>query len=139
MRFRNSREEEPRISIAPLIDIVFLLLIFFMVTSHFDIASGVRIDLPKVTKRIAEEEDDNRITLIMDKSAQIYLEGEKINLNSLQKRLQVLVKQKGLLHLILQADKDVSHGKVVQIMDLAKSAGVRSIIIAARWKAGELL
>ena len=139
MKFRKSREEEPRISIAPLIDIVFLLLIFFMVTSHFDIASGVRIDLPKVTKRIAEEEDDNRITLIVDKSAQIYLEGEKINLNSLQKRLQVLVKQKGLLHLILQADKDVSHGKVVQIMDLAKSAGVRSIIIAARWKAGELL
>jgi biopolymer transport protein ExbD len=132
MRFKNRREEEPRISIAPLIDIVFLLLIFFMVTSHFDIASGVRIDLPKVTKRITGEEEENRITLIVDKSAQIDLDSHK-------KRLQVLIKQKGILHLILQADKDVNHGKVVQIMDLAKNAGVHSIIIAARWKNEEPL
>ena len=139
MRFKNRREEEPRISIAPLIDIVFLLLIFFMVTSHFDIASGVRIDLPKVTKRILGEEEENRITLIVDRSAQTYLEGEKIDLKSLKKRLQVLIEEKGFLHLILQADKDVNHGKVVQIMDLAKGAGVRSIIIAARWRGEEPL
>ena len=139
MRFRKTREEEPRISIAPLIDIVFLLLIFFMVTSHFDIASGVRINLPKVSKRIIGEEDSNRITLIIDKSAQTYLEGKKVDQKTLQKRLQHLVNERGLLHLILQADKDVSHGKVVQVMDLAKSAGVYSIIIAARWKSESLL
>ena len=57
MRFKKFREEEPRVSIAPLIDIVFLLLIFFMVTSHFDIASGIRINLPKVAKRIIGEEN----------------------------------------------------------------------------------
>ena len=50
MRLRKVREEEVVLSIAPLIDIVFLLLIFFMVTSHFDVASGVRIQMPKVTK-----------------------------------------------------------------------------------------
>ena len=49
MRFKKQKEEEPMISIAPLIDILFLLLIFFMVTSHFDIASGVQINLPDVT------------------------------------------------------------------------------------------
>lgn len=139
MRFRKKKEEEPRISIAPLIDIVFLLLIFFMVTSHFDIASGVRINLPKVTQKILGEEDESRIVLIVDKSAQIYLEGNKIEPEALEEKLQGLVKEKGLLNLVLQADKDVSHGNVVRIMDLAKSAGVRSIIIAARWKAEELL
>ena len=139
MRFRKKKEEEPRISIAPLIDIVFLLLIFFMVTSHFDIASGVRINLPKVTQKILGEEDESRIVLIVDKSAQIYLEGNKIETEALEEKLQGLVKEKGLLNLVLQADKDVSHGNVVRIMDLAKSAGVRSIIIAARWKAEELL
>ena len=56
MRFKKKREEEITIGIAPLIDIVFLLLIFFMVTSHFDIVSGVRIQLPKVTKKILNEE-----------------------------------------------------------------------------------
>ena len=138
MRFKKFREEEPRVSIAPLIDIVFLLLIFFMVTSHFDIASGIRINLPKVAKRITGEEQ-NRITLIIDRSANIYLEGKKIEQKTLQERLQDLVNEKGIFYLILQADKDVTHGKVVEIMDLAKSAGVQSIIIAARWKSEELI
>ena len=110
MRFRKKKEEEPRISIAPLIDIVFLLLIFFMVTSHFDIASGVRINLPKITKRIIDEQNENRITLIIDKSGQTYLEGKQIEPKDLQKRIQDIVKEKGFLRLILQADKDVSHG-----------------------------
>ena len=139
MRFRKKREEEPRISIAPLIDIVFLLLIFFMVTSHFDIASGVRINLPKVTKRIIGEDEENRVTLVIDKSTQTYLEGKKVDLKTLQERLKGIVEERGVLQLILQADKDVSHGKVVQIMDLAKSVGVHSIIIAAKWKSDDLL
>ena len=52
MRFKKSRDEDLILGIAPLIDIVFLLLIFFIVTYHFDIASGVRIRLPKITQRI---------------------------------------------------------------------------------------
>jgi len=139
MRFKKKKEEGPEISIAPLIDILFLLLIFFMVTSHFDISSGVRINLPKVTKRIMGEENENRVTLIIDKSAQIYLEGEKIEQEELKGLLEERVKEEGLLNLVLHADKDVSHGTVVGIMDLAKSAGISSIIIAARWKAEELL
>lgn len=139
MRFKKSKEEEPRISIAPLIDIVFLLLIFFMVTSHFDIASGVRIALPKVSKRIIGEEGNNRITLIIDRSAQTYLDGKLVDREALQDRLKSLVDEKGLLHLVLQADKDVAHGEVVRIMDLAKGVGIYSIIIAARWKSESLL
>lgn len=133
MRFRKSREDEIRLSIAPLIDIVFLLLIFFMVTSHFDVASGVRISLPKVAKRIFNQEK-TRITLVIDKSGHTYLEGKRIDMKTLQERLRELVKDKGIFQVILQADKDVSHGKVVQIMDIAKTAGAHSIIIAARWK-----
>lgn len=133
MRFRKPREEEIRLSIAPLIDIVFLLLIFFMVTSHFDVASGVRIRLPKVAKRILNQEK-NKVTVVIDKSGQTYLEGERVDVKMLQKRLTTLVHEKGMYQVILQADKDVRHGKVVQIMDLAKTAGAHSIIIAARWK-----
>jgi biopolymer transport protein ExbD len=136
MRFRKPREDEIRLSIAPLIDIVFLLLIFFMVTSHFDVASGVRISLPKVAKRILNQEK-NRITLVIDKSGHTYLEGKRMDMKALQEKMKKLVKEKGIFQVILQADKDVSHGKVVQIMDLAKTAGAHSIIIAARWKPEE--
>lgn len=136
MRFRKPREDEIRLSIAPLIDIVFLLLIFFMVTSHFDVASGVRISLPKVAKRILNQEK-NRITLVIDKSGNTYLEGKRMDMKALQEKMKKLVKEKGIFQVVLQADKDVSHGKVVQIMDLAKTAGAHSIIIAARWKPEE--
>ena len=133
MRFRKPREDEIRLSIAPLIDIVFLLLIFFMVTSHFDVASGIRISLPKVAKRTLNQEK-NRITLVIDKSGHTYLEGKRMDMKALQEKLREMVKDQGIFQVILQADKDVTHGKVVQIMDLAKTAGAQSIIIAARWK-----
>ena len=134
MRFKKKSEEDFMISVTPLVDIVLVCLIFFMITYHFDIVSGARIDLPKVINKNMEEETD-RITLIISKSAEIYLRGKKFDQKSLEKELQSLVKEKGILSLILQADKDVSHGNVVEIMDIAKSAGIDSIIIAARWKA----
>ena len=125
--------EEPGLGIAPLIDIVFLLLIFFMVTSHFDVASGVRIELPKVS-RTTYDQGESRVTIIIDKAGQSYFEGEKIDMKGLAQRLQRLVQEKNVVHLILQADKEAQHGAVVEAMDVAKTAGVRSLVIAAQWK-----
>jgi biopolymer transport protein ExbD len=138
MRFRRPREEETRLGIAPLVDIVFLLLIFFMVTSNFDVASGVRIKLPKVEKRILDHEK-NKIILVIDKSGEIYIEGQKVDLESLKENLETFVLEKGIIQVILQADKDVAHGRVVRIMDLAKTAGADSILIAAQWKADKII
>lgn len=137
MRFKMKKEEEITTGIAPLVDIVFLLLLFFAITYHFDIASGVRIDLPKVTQKVADNETE-KVTLIVNKSAEIFLMGKKLDLKELEKELQALVEEKVYLRVVLQADKDVSHGKVVEIMDVAKNAGINSVIIAARWKAGEV-
>ncbi len=136
MRFGKSKEEEPRLSIAPLIDVVFLLLIFFMLTSHFEIASGVRIRLPKVTQKVYES-DEFKTTVLIDKRGAIYFDGKNIGLKGLKTKLEKLVEQNGIVHLILQADKNVKHGRVVDVMDIAKASGIRSIIIAARWKARE--
>jgi biopolymer transport protein ExbD len=138
MRFKKIKDEEPRLGITPLIDIVFLLLIFFMVTSHFHMASGVSIKLPKVTQR-THDKDSEKITLIIDREGRTYLKGDIIDLKNLATELKDLVVKEGLTHLLLEADKDVAHGKVVQVMDLAKSAGVLSIIIAANWKPEKVL
>ena len=139
MRFRKKKDDEPNIGIAPLIDIVFLLLIFFMVTSHYDIAAGVQIKLPKVTKKTASPDSESSIIIIVDKEGNPYLDGEKVDVETLKSRLTEEVKNRGMLHLVLQADSDVRHGKVVEIMDMAKSAGINSIVIAARWRSNELL
>lgn len=133
MRFRKVQDEEPRLGITPLIDIVFLLLIFFMLTSHFHVASGVSIRLPKVTQKSLDREGE-KITLMMDKNGQTYLRGDKVELEQLSAKLENLVEQEGLVHLLLEADKDVTHGRVVHVMDVAKRAGISSIIIAAKWE-----
>ncbi len=133
MKFSKAEEEEPRLGIAPLVDIVFLLLIFFMLTSHFEIASGVRIRLPKVAQKVYNTEE-MKVTVLIDRTGKIYYKGKKLTLSELKKKIVTLVERNGIVHLILQADQDARHGRVVDVMDAAKSAGVRSIIIAARWK-----
>ena len=133
MRFRKPKEEEPRLGIAPLIDVVFLLLIFFMVTSHFNVASGIPIRLPKVVQK-AYDSYDRKIMIVIDREGFTYLEDKKIDIKEIGPRLKDIVEKEGMIHLLLQADKDVKHGMVVHVMDLAKSAGVSSIIIAAQWE-----
>jgi len=137
MRFKKKSEEDLFISVTPLVDIVLVCLIFFMITYHFDIVSGARIDLPKVVNKNLEEDAD-KVTLIISKSAEIFIGGKKYDQKTLENELKNLVKEKGYLRVILQADKDVAHGKVVEIMDIAKGAGISSIIIAAKWKSDVL-
>ena len=120
------------LGITPLIDIVFLLLIFFMLTSHFHAASGVPIRLPKVTQN-AYDGKKQEIILAIDKTGRVYIKGKQIELGALGPRLKDLVEKDGLTKLVLQADEEVHHGRVVQIMDLAKSSGISSIVIAAQW------
>lgn len=134
MRFSQPKREEISlgISIAPLIDIVFLLLIFFMLTSHFEVTSGVDITLPSTSEKGSNQSADNLIVAI-DKTGTCYLKDEKVTLRDLYLSLKGSTVQKRI-NVVLQADRDVRHGYVVRVMDLAKRAGVSSIIISAQWK-----
>lgn len=134
MRFSQPKREEISlgISIAPLIDIVFLLLIFFMLTSHFDIITGIDIKLPDITDRTPDQSTDTMIVVI-DKTGNCYLKKEKVSLKDLYAKLKTVSKQRKT-GLVLQADKNVRHGYVVKVMDLANQAGINSIVIAAQWE-----
>lgn len=134
MRFSQPKREETSlgISIAPLLDIVFLLLIFFMLTSHFETISGIDIRLPDISEKGRDRSDDN-VVVVLDKAGTCYLQEERVTLKDLYLRLQQMT-QKKKISLMLQADQDVRHGLVVRIMDLANNAGVNSIVIAAQWE-----
>jgi biopolymer transport protein ExbD len=134
MRFSQPKREEVSlgISIAPLLDIVFLLLIFFMLTSHFETIAGIDIRLPDISEKGKDRSDDN-VVVVLDKAGTCYLKEEKVTLKDLYLRLQQMT-QKKKISLMLQADQDVRHGLVVRVMDLAKNAGVNSIVIAAQWE-----
>jgi biopolymer transport protein ExbD len=133
MRFKKSTEEEPTLAIAALIDVVFLLLIFFLLTYHFDVASGLPIRLPGIARR-AYDDEKQKIVLVVDRENRLYLKGEQIAPRDLEGRLKQLLAREGPSHLLLQADREVKHGLVVQVMDIAKTAGVHSVVIAANWE-----
>jgi biopolymer transport protein ExbD len=134
MRFSQPKREEISlgVSIAPLIDIVFLLLIFFMLTSHIEIMPGVDIKLPDISERGSDTSIEN-IVIALDKAGNCYLNKEKIGYKDLYLRFIEAARLKKT-NLILQADRDVRHGYVVRVMDLAKKAGITSIVIAAQWE-----
>lgn len=122
----------------PFIDCLLFLLIFFMLTTNFSVVSGLEIRLPQATRMILDPRENN-VNVVINRSGEIYLEGKKLDSKELGERLKTLVAEKKSIQLVLQADKDAKHGFVVQAMDIAKSSGVQSIVIAAEWKSDKVL
>jgi len=123
-RARN-RSEEVFINLTPLIDVVFLLLIFFMVTTTFaTIRYGMRVDLPTTTT--PQEKIEQNIVVSINKDGKIYLGKKWVSEKQLVSLLSQEIKKKGTL-VIVNADRDVTHGKVVRVMDLAKKAGAEKL------------
>ena len=117
----RSRSEEVFINLTPLIDVVFLLLIFFMVSTTFaTIRYGIKVDLPRTTT--PEEKIEENIVISITKDNQIYLGKKWVKEENLVSLLRKEIKRKGSL-VIINADKEVKHGTVVRVMDLARKAG----------------
>ena len=122
MRFRRAVErKEAAFDLMPLIDVVFLLIIFFMLTTSFrTIFQGIKVDLPTTTTK--QERIEQNIIISITKDNVLYLDKTRVTTSNLVSLLKKkLGEKKGLV--MINADKLVRHGKVVEIMDLAKQAG----------------
>ncbi len=120
-------EEGLDINLTPLIDIVFLLLIFFMVSTTFVESSGIKVDLPAAdTKASTQKLEKLEISIRSDDS--IYLGEKVVTLESLQNLLNAEPEKERTL--ILRADKVVTHGLVVQVMDVATKSGFKKLAVA---------
>ncbi|MBU1090530.1 MAG: biopolymer transporter ExbD [Candidatus Omnitrophica bacterium] len=129
MRFKGRMELEhglKQIDIAPLIDIIFQLLIFFMLTSSFVMQPGIKINLPKaVTSEIVSYDN---IEVVVSGESVVYLDGKVITMRELEK---LFIQAAGRNQTILiKADKRASLGRVVDIWDMARDIGISKINIA---------
>lgn len=122
MRFRRPAErKEAALDLMPLIDVVFLLIIFFMLTTSFrTIFQGIKVDLPTTTTK--QERIEQNIIISITKDNHLYLDKSRITTSKLVSLLKKKLEGKKRL-VMINADKQVRHGKVVEIMDLAKQAG----------------
>ena len=122
MRFRRAVERrEAAFDLMPLIDVVFLLIIFFLLTTSFQtIFQGIKVDLPTTTTK--QEKIEQNIIITITKDNVLYLDKTRVTTSNLVSLLKKkLGGEKGLV--MINADTLVRHGKVVEIMDLAKQAG----------------
>jgi biopolymer transport protein ExbD len=129
MRFkRHSKlEQGPRhIDIAPLVDVIFQLLIFFMLSSSFTFPSGIHVKLPRaVTSDVIK--DDNAVLTISSENV-LYLNGAIVTLKDLDEKLRPVATMKQSL--LIKADRRASMGRIVDVWDLCRNLGIEKINIA---------
>lgn len=131
MNFRskkiNNKGVGSALDLTPVVDIVFNLLIFFALSLNFAAASrGIDIKLPSASS--AKTIRSDQVTVNLTKEGLIFLDDKKITLEQLGPMLKEKADKKSLV--IIRADSDVEHGKVVRIMDIIKSQDLNRIAIA---------
>lgn len=118
--------EEP--DLTPLIDCVFLLLIFFMVTTVFLHTKGLEVDMPAQSEAVEEQKKD--INVLLDSEGRIELKGDKIATADLAQRLVQAMDEANNKNIIIQADGECPQKYVVFVVDKAKEVGVEGIAFA---------
>lgn len=135
MKFKKTSGLKVRLEMTPLIDVVFLLLIFFLLSSSFILQPGIKVKLPKAkTTEITKEKE---VYITIDKQGHLYLNEKLVHEEKLSKELQGIANQDPNKLIIVKADKDVLHGKVVWVLDYIKRAGLSKLAIATEPKIEE--
>lgn len=130
MHFRRGSKLRVAIDIAPLVDVVFLLVIFFAVSTTFQDSAGLKLQLP--TSNAAVDREPREITVVLDREGRLEFDGRLLEEDSLERELKAALAGRENPLVVLRADKDASHGDVVRIMGLIRQAGAEGLTIAAR-------
>lgn len=131
MQFLKEADEEVGITLTSLIDVIFLLLIFFMVTTTIiDPSRRLDLQLPEA-KAASAEAKSIPITIEMGAKGEILLNGQGVNLNTLEARLRELGKE-GNKTALVRADRRLDYGRVVGVLGICRASGFRDIGIAVR-------
>jgi len=133
MRFLPSRREVPRLDMTPLIDVIFQLLLFFMLSTTFRNTPSFEVQLPEKSSDQMMLEDHSW-TVMVSKEGRLSAENMEFSKEQLADKLKEQLRQHSQLALVIEADEGLSHGVVVELMDIAQEAGISSVQIGATQK-----
>ena len=136
MKYRRSiteTEEISEINVSPLIDMVFILLIFFIVTTVFVEETGIEVDKPQAAAAASLEK--NSILLAVTSKGQVVYGGREIGVDGVRSLVKRLT-QSDDLPVIIQGDKSAEHGVVVQVLNEAELGGAENVSLATERPGG---
>ena len=135
MNLRPRRSEPPHVDITPLIDVVFLMLIFFMVSTTFDKQTQLKVDLPKAAATETSEEVAEKIEITIDAEGHFYVNERELvkqDADTLSRTLQKIADGRSDLPIIVSGDRSAPLQSMMTVMDVAARLGMARLSFVAR-------
>ncbi len=120
------RNKTTGLNLTPLIDIVFLLLVFFLLTTHFIEEDGIGVRLPSAAS--VTQRDRNEVAVAITREGDLFVEGERLRLDALAEKLRTMVKDDTTV--VIRGDRDVPLQTAVSVMEAAKKTGAARLVVA---------
>jgi len=122
-------EEENEINLTPMLDVVFIMLIFFIVTASFIKEAGIDVDRPYAPT--ADSQDDAAILIAISANDEIWIDRRETDPNAVRGMIERLHAENPKGSIVIQADEESTNEVLVIVMEAAKQAGVQNVAIAA--------
>ena len=135
MRYRERKQPEAAIDLTPCIDMVFILLIFFMVSTTF--VKDMKVDIERPGAQSTSAASTKAVRVYIDKQGETYIEGQPIRVWVIQSRLRDLLKGSTQKSVLVVTDEVVPAGRLVEVVDQARMAGADDVGVATVAEAGE--
>jgi biopolymer transport protein ExbD/biopolymer transport protein TolR len=129
MKLRQKSRADYLVDITPLVDVVFLMLIFFMVSTSFNLSSSLKLDLP-TSKATAAQSESKQVTIAINSKGQLYVQDEAVDDKDLRKRILNVSKGDPNMRVVLRADSDARHKRVVLVLDTLRELEMTKVGIA---------
>jgi biopolymer transport protein ExbD len=131
MKLPEEPDLPPKINILPMIDVIFAILVFFMVSSlYLTRSEGLPVNLPRAST--GEIQKTKQITVSLDAQEKLTIDGKPAKIDQLQTEIKQLIKSESNTTVIINADKTVEHGQVVEIMDRLRQIPNVQLAIATK-------
>ena len=128
-RKRNRADDESEVNLTPMLDVVFIMLIFFIVTASFVKEAGIDVSRPPASK--AERKEKGNILVSITNSDQVWVDRRQVDPRALRANIERLHAENPQGSVVILADKGSANGLLVQVMDAARLAGVNNVSLAA--------
>lgn len=123
------KEEEAAIDMTPMLDIVFIMLIFFIVTTSFVKESGVTVKEPKALTAVQKPKAN--IFIGITATSDIYMQKKKVKKDDVKTNIEMMLLENPESSIVIQADDKSKSGILIDVMDAAREAGVKNVSVAA--------